>query len=132
MNFIKRIMVRWGLIKNLTRPEILEIFGYEEMGFCEGGEKITYARKDQKYFHVKENGLPLYKEKYEEVSPSFKEGLGWAKKKSKYFHITEDGKPLYHQRYEGTDYFENGRALVEKEGRWVYINKNGWPVESLL
>ncbi len=54
---------------------------------------LAVAHKDEKWFHIRTDGTPVYEQKYDYVG-NFTEGLAKALKNDKWFHIRPDGAPV--------------------------------------
>lgn len=70
----------------LSPEELLRL--YDRVGpFHEG---LAWARKDGKWFHIRLDGTPAYKERYDYVG-NFHEGLALVVKDGQHFYILSDG-----------------------------------------
>lgn len=72
-------------------------------------------------------GIPLYRERFDEVMSFHEPGLAPAKKGSKWFHIRQDGKRAYGVSFDRVWGFYYGRAAVNKQGKSFHITPDGIP-----
>lgn len=85
-------------------------YEYEDAGSFSDG--LAWVRKNGKEFHIKLDGKPAYKERYNWVG-SFSNGITRVRKDKKDFHIGTNGKPLYEERYDQVTMFKDGVARVK-------------------
>ena len=120
----------------LMRQKIAAIkkkFGYDDLikpsFLLPDSENLVIAQKNDEYFHVKLDGTPAYKQRFEWVGP-FCEGLASVRKGGKFFHIRPDGTPAYEERFEWAGHFLRGRSRVREEhGEIFFIRPDGARVD---
>ena len=59
----------------------------------------------------------------------FQEGRAWVEKNGKRGHVDLNGKVTTPIVYDYVSYFKKGRAWVKINKEYIYINKNGYPIE---
>ena len=69
-----------------TAAELEKMYDYVSLFF----EEMAQVRKGNEWFHIREDGTPVYEERYDYVSP-FSRGLAWAWKGTEKFQIRYDG-----------------------------------------
>jgi hypothetical protein len=125
---IKELKKKWEEMKEKRlekiRKKIKEKYGYDYVGKFSKG--LAPVQKRGKWFHVRSNGRPAYKEKYDDVG-LFSEGLAVVRKDKKFFHIRPDGGPAYRERFDEAKYFLGGIAPTKKDGKWFFIHPDGKP-----
>ena len=73
------------------RAEFQKKFSYQQVGdFYEG---LAVAEKDGQWFHIFENGTPVYTNRFD-LAEFFQNGLAWAKKGNKWIRINMQGEEV--------------------------------------
>jgi len=73
-------------MKELSREELQLMFN--RVGWSSEG--LIAVQKDNKCFHIRPDGTPAYKERYERVG-DFVNGIAWVLKVEKWVRIKKDG-----------------------------------------
>jgi len=93
-------------------------------------EGLISAMDNKGQFHVRPDGTPAYRERFNTVG-SFHEGLAFVEDKNgNWFHILTDGTPAYGQRFNSAEDFHNGHAAVEKGQHFITIYRDGTRIEN--
>jgi len=74
------------MTKTVTREELKRIYDF----IGPWSEGLARVRKGDKYFHIRPDGKPAYKERYDAVGSFFK-GRAHVKREGKQFYIRPDG-----------------------------------------
>jgi hypothetical protein len=111
-------------LKMLTRNELKKAFGYTMIVFPDDCFNLAVAQKDKKMFHIRPDGTPAYKQRFDWVGP-FCERLAVVQENGKRFHIQPDGTPAYKQRFDVAGPFSGGRADVGENGKMFRIRTDG-------
>ncbi|MCZ0941570.1 MAG: methyltransferase [Gammaproteobacteria bacterium] len=74
--------------------------------------------------HVR-NGIPLYRERFDEVLKFREPGLAPVRRDGLAWHILSDGEPAYPQRFERTFGFYEGLAAAAAPCGWRHIRPDG-------
>ena len=74
--------------------------------------------------HVRD-GVPLYKERFDEVLKFHEPGLAAVRRDGRAWHIRSDGKPAYERRFDRTFGFYEGLAAATAPGGWRHVRPDG-------
>lgn len=76
------------------------------------------------WFHIDENGTPIYQEVFDNAY-AFSEGFAVVQKSAAEFHIDRFGIQAYTYRFESVSDIRNGEAYGTLDGKRYMIKKTG-------
>lgn len=98
--------------------------GYADDFIFLGGTYIAVRQNDGKYRVIDENGVLIFSEEYDSISP-YSENIAKACNDGKYFYIDKMGERVIEGAFQDAKSFFEKRAAVQMEGSWGYINSDG-------
>jgi len=113
---------KWGFIDN-TGKEVIPFIYEDAAGF---GDGFASVKKDGKYGMINAKGETMVPFEYDFIG-SFVNGYASAAKNGKYGFLDMQGNVAIPFEYDDVDYFRlrDGLARVKKDGRAMYIDKEG-------
>ena len=121
--YIVNIDGNYGLVneknKFIINPQ------YDDL-FFDGEDLLVFKNDKGKYGWCDLKGNVVIKPKYESASGFRNEKLSsYSIAKDKYGFIDKKGKIKINAKYDNASYFHEGKAFVEKDGKWGIINEDG-------
>ena len=118
---VTMLLERCGFIDR-TGKTVIRPYYDETLYFTDG---LCAVKKDGKWGYVNKQGEVIVSLSYKYVHP-FNEGTAAVMKENdKYILIDKNGKQILPNEYEEAHSFSEGLALVKKNGKWGFIDKNG-------
>lgn len=111
---LKGILINNG--KELIRPI------YQNIVFT---NNIFYCKSENKWGCIDSTGKVIIEMKYEDIGFGLSEGLLKVKKEDKWGFIDITGKTVIDFEYDFVCNFENGEAYTIKDGKSMFISKDG-------
>lgn len=88
---------------------------------------FAQASQNGRQFHVRTNGRPAYRQRFDFVGLFSRSRckLARVKRRGKCYHIRTNGKAAYRQRFDEAMHFFEEKAWVKKGESWFYIGPDG-------